>query len=158
MNIDDVSLKGYIKEQRAFLEKERCLSDPEVRLLRLHRLMAGYDPSRNNFNKTKLSYRDIKNIFLPAWSPAKISDYTQSLITKKLLRRLGGSVLSVSQFTDNKLSHSSDQGVQMVKQVVQPTEQNIQVNEQIEITEERRKERIKNLKNQAHKIARGKRF
>ena len=79
--------KGWIKLNRASIEKEKILNDREFRLLYLYARIVDWDHLHENFASTDVSIRKIKELYLPNWSIGKISTTTCSLINKSLLLR-----------------------------------------------------------------------
>ncbi|OGE07549.1 hypothetical protein A2W70_00575 [Candidatus Curtissbacteria bacterium RIFCSPLOWO2_02_41_11] len=143
MSTKTPSLNGWIHESREILLIERNLSDPEVRLFRICRLLAGqYDKYPNSYKKVFLSYREIKRGFLPKWAIGKFTRYINSLEAKGLIKRLGQRVIAV---------HFIEHNVQNTEKTVHSLEQSVQPTEQSSFTQEERERRIKELRNELAK-------
>ncbi len=151
MTIEDVNFNGFVREHKKLLLVETHLLDPEVRLLRLYRLLANYFSKSRHYRTFNLSYREIKSILLPNWSIGKLSGYTKSLIKKGYIKRISRTILYVYDETYlvqtyENTDHSTEEHVQLAEQFAQGAEQN-------ESIEERRNKRIKELKEKSRELA-----
>jgi len=143
MSINIQSLNGWIHEYRKLLPTEKHLSDQEVRLFRIYRLLAGpYKKYPESYRRVFASYREIQRHYLPNWSVGKISHYTRKLESDGYITRIRQAVIYVQP---------AENYIQPFEQKVQNSEQSVQSTEQSSLTQEERERRIKELRDELAK-------
>ena len=84
-------MNGCIHLYRREVEREKILTDAELRLYYLYRRLADWDTRHTEtFGTVKISIRELRKLYLPSsrWSIGKISATINGLITKEFLERL----------------------------------------------------------------------
>lgn len=120
--------KGCIKLFRWEVDREKQLTDAELRLYLLFRRLVDWDRRHEHFGTVKISIRELHSQYLNfvGWSVTKISVATNSLIKKGFLKRLEHRYICVENF---RVFHAkvwvAEQLFALMEQGVQPTEQDV---------------------------------
>lgn len=126
-------LIGYLKLYRWIaLEFKKDLTDQEYRLLDIYACLARWDPrDKERFSLVEWSAGDIQREYLPMWSKTKFSEVKNSLIKKGLLTKHPKHIINVNNFEIYQAKiRQAEQIFRCMEQGIQPTEQQMQQNEQ----------------------------
>jgi len=126
-------LVGYLKLYRWIaLEFKKDLTDQEYRLLDIYACLARWDPrDKERFGLIEISAGDIQREYLSNWSKGKFSEIKTSLVKKGFLIKYPKHVIGVNNFGIYQSTvRQAEQMFRCMEQGNQPTEQQIQLNEQ----------------------------
>lgn len=115
------------------IEYKKPMTDQESRLFDVYVVTARWDKrDKERFGIVEdLSFKDIKDDYLPDWSRGKISEVRTSLVKKGFVKKLPKNKTLVENFwIYGATVRQAEQGFRCIEQQVQPTEQNIRQNEQ----------------------------
>lgn len=136
-------MNGCIKLFRKEIEKEKQLTDPELRLYLLYRRLVDWDHRhKETFGTVKISIKSLKAQYLPEknWSVGKISEATNQLIAKGFLSRVSGSRIAVQNFwLFQERVQRAEHAFQLIEKGVQVDETNLRALEQTSAEENKRR-------------------
>jgi len=118
-----IKFKGYVKDYRTDIEKEKTLTDPETRLFRLYIRIVDWDKKhRDTFGSSEATIRNIKEYYLPNWSIGKICEKRKTLIEKRFLEKKNRRtyIIDCDIYINN--TQKTEQKLQLSEQAVQLSE------------------------------------
>lgn len=123
-----MKMRGCIKLYRWEVNREKGLTDAELRLYLLYRRLADWDSRhKETFGTVSVSIKTLRENYLPAknWSMGKVSGVTKGLIQKGFLRRASYTRLAVDKFDVFQATvQQAEKMFQLIEKGFQITEQN----------------------------------
>ena len=123
-----IKLKGYTRQYRIAIEKEKELNDAEVRLYYIYVRIADWDKRhKETFGSTNTTLRDIQRDCLPRWCLGKLSYTSRNLIKKGWLVKRPDKRIEVRNYGiyREKSVQVAERMLQLDKQSVQSSEQDV---------------------------------
>lgn len=122
----------YVRHYGFELGLEKELTDQEVRLFHVYKLIVDWDKKHSEtFGYAEITIRDLQEVYLPSWSIGKISSIRNKLIQKKWLTKRSDGMVGPSWYLAYRIKD-----VQTPEQHVQNTRKRIQSDEQLVLPNE----------------------
>ncbi len=121
-------MNGCINLFRKEVEREKELTDAELRLYLLYRRLVDWDVRhRETFGTVKISIASLRALHLPSknWSIGKVSETKNQLIKKGFLERVPGFRIRVNNFWLYQANvRQTEKAFRLIEKGVQITESN----------------------------------
>ena len=122
----------YVRHYSFELAYEKELTDQEVRLFHVYKLIVDWDKKHaDTFGCSEITIRQLQEHYLPHWSTGKVSQVRSSLIEKGWLLKRADGMTEVNGYRTYRIkqTHSAEDYFQNVRNGVQNPESPVQEND-----------------------------